>query len=1752
MVTPYLIGTSDLFGGQNDGQSSLFNWADEFLGDETDATSNAVAMESGNLATNINQPNHLLSTQNYAVTSSIPTQNVAIATSQFLSTPTVLTPQQTSSVLGQTLVSAASTSGLTTQLVQQSNQGNQQFILRTSSGNQIQLNRQALQLQQQLLQQQQQQHVASSPSFHQILSQHSVMPSNSSTIMNRSLTPNAEGLSYSGTAVTQTVTQLRTSPAPNVNLVHLPPNIQQQQQPPTQQQQLNQQQTHQFQIAPGTILQIPAAGASGSSPNLVSTTLFQGQQALLGNNQQGTLVNAQNTVIQNPNVVNVNVAAQHVLCNNPAQQQRTNLGLTNIQTASPSPFNIQGTLIQTAEGKSILIPSQNIAQPINIQGLSVATPAAQSQPISIQGLSVATPVAQPQIQQPAQNTVANMLQLAQQQQPQPQQQQQPGFSVDNRTGQGGVQQIVLNHQGQQILVQRAQTTTGQPQNIIVRTAGGQSGIVQLQQRTGTQQVATQLQGSSGQSGIVQLQQRPGQTTIQNAQQTLQALAASGGNQQIKFVNQTAGNSTQQTVPVINIGGQNVTLQQITNQLSNIQGLKLQQQQQPLQQTQNILQPQQEALTFQGQGQDQGHNNPGQITMNQGQAVVNQQFSNQIISQPNVISSQVPIAQSTSDTSANSVENQTRLILQKIHNSLKKSQAEAVNSAAATVSNIQALQNKNIGQIKQEFVPSSSSMSSLNSPYSSVTVKTEPNLIETLIKQEKGVSSSCDSLGLPSFLTCSAQSTCTSATSSQASTPMSLFLMSSSQNIHSNSSLSSVSAMDSANLLSSASDSKSGISLQTKNFLQNTSIGSTAQTNQSSALLQQSQTGSVSQPVVSGSTSQPGQTGTATLQTIQLPPELQQQLQRVQLEMRKVQSSTTMTAQQKRDKFLQLQVFQKKILLKGRVLATTRTEQSQVKPDNSNLLPQVSVTQTSTVQSSINTSSQLPDTRLNYASPSPSNSGLKNLLRQDDNTQVQPDSTSNLGQVPQISNSVSDMVGSSTQISTSSSLPLLPTCINSTSLSQPSSYNVTMTTNNVTASTSSTSTDSTPQVAVPTQIKIADKVLTLSLTQAQKDKVQSYLDKMTPEQQQQYLQTQQHVLHRIQKQQALKAQIQAQTEAQKKRSELAAMSQGGASNITPAPSMSQNEPQQPQSSSSSNIVPEVKVIPVPNTRINTQLTSTGPTTVIRGQKRSYMDIPKGTLINQQIRQDQNHASNPDTKRPFRSRGDACRRLLRYHVFQNYGPSTEDFNKFDSYMEDISEDLLKKKDRMFDKFRHLLVQETLRVHPSSELVMLQRMQNQDLRKTLEEERLLVKQDPESFEPMPMKFLCKKENRTESMSDLVDIKQEQNEEINSDTSCEDITDTVTEIKEEPIDTDSKEEETKASKMRKLVIKTDGLNFRSSFKRVSLDSSRSSVDEQLSQDPSMNSDVSVTMDVDDDDDDTNDYSNDKFDSIHDEDERAVLALSSAEDSQNTQLDSNLDVYNVDNSQNTVDSDNDEQMFKGKRNFEIHAASDSVLTDNRGGSNKSLKKSTDFSSEFSSHASVDGSKSNIPKINSDKSIASSITEMDDSDTEDKFGGFQSMKDSLTDKYGMYQPITESLTDSEENSYYSADNAADQHSVMNDEDDLQIQGHWNKSNKDQIDSDDDSDPEVKAQMESAINSILSLNQGTTNEPSSVYSYSSQSNQFFNQDSQSNSLYDTNSLQADLNFQADVPQGSSTNKAGRKSPSDNFGHDLDAAVNSILM
>ena len=64
---------------------------------------------------------------------------------------------------------------------------------------------------------------------------------------------------------------------------------------------------------------------------------------------------------------------------------------------------------------------------------------------------------------------------------------------------------------------------------------------------------------------------------------------------------------------------------------------------------------------------------------------------------------------------------------------------------------------------------------------------------------------------------------------------------------------------------------------------------------------------------------------AMLQTIHLPPELQQHFQKIQFKIREVNSDRSLSMADRQNKLQQLNMIQRKILLRGRVLATTRAE-----------------------------------------------------------------------------------------------------------------------------------------------------------------------------------------------------------------------------------------------------------------------------------------------------------------------------------------------------------------------------------------------------------------------------------------------------------------------------------------------------------------------------------------------------------------------------------------------------------------------------------------------------------------------------------------------------------------------------------------------------------------------------------------------------------------------------------------------------------
>lgn len=198
------------------------------------------------------------------------------------------------------------------------------------------------------------------------------------------------------------------------------------------------------------------------------TALLQGQQghtAML-HGQGQNIVNTQNTVIQNPNVVNLNVA--HVLCNNPALQNQQGGTVQQGQ-------NIQGTLIQTADGKSIIIPSQLLqsGQPINLQNIQqVFQPQLNSSGASVvQGSSTSGAGLIHGNAMLGNNVtlggIGNVIRMATNT---------TMAGQDKHLG-AGLPVIGVNSQGQQVLIQRTQ---GQQQNIMVRTLAPQT-LQQLQQ-----------------------------------------------------------------------------------------------------------------------------------------------------------------------------------------------------------------------------------------------------------------------------------------------------------------------------------------------------------------------------------------------------------------------------------------------------------------------------------------------------------------------------------------------------------------------------------------------------------------------------------------------------------------------------------------------------------------------------------------------------------------------------------------------------------------------------------------------------------------------------------------------------------------------------------------------------------------------------------------------------------------------------------------------------------------------------------------------------------------------------------------------------------------------------------------------------------------------------------------------------------------------------------------------------------------------
>ncbi|UJR31999.1 hypothetical protein I4U23_019469 [Adineta vaga] len=119
------------------------------------------------------------------------------------------------------------------------------------------------------------------------------------------------------------------------------------------------------------------------------------------------------------------------------------------------------------------------------------------------------------------------------------------------------------------------------------------------------------------------------------------------------------------------------------------------------------------------------------------------------------------------------------------------------------------------------------------------------------------------------------------------------------------------------------------------------------------------------------------------------------------------------------------------------------------------------------------------------------------------------------------------------------------------------------------------------------------------------------------------------------------------------------------------------------------------------------------------------ISSADLIGQQLRKDQTHVLKPDFKSRFLTRGDAIKRLTRYHVFTKpappaYEPTEDECQQFDESFEIEARRLLTASERINESISRFAVCNDHSNNESYDKYLLEKMQLDDLREQLEIEK------------------------------------------------------------------------------------------------------------------------------------------------------------------------------------------------------------------------------------------------------------------------------------------------------------------------------------------------------------------------------------------------------------------------------------------------
>ncbi|XP_074599766.1 uncharacterized protein LOC141854109 [Brevipalpus obovatus] len=132
----------------------------------------------------------------------------------------------------------------------------------------------------------------------------------------------------------------------------------------------------------------------------------------------------------------------------------------------------------------------------------------------------------------------------------------------------------------------------------------------------------------------------------------------------------------------------------------------------------------------------------------------------------------------------------------------------------------------------------------------------------------------------------------------------------------------------------------------------------------------------------------------------------------------------------------------------------------------------------------------------------------------------------------------------------------------------------------------------------------------------------------------------------------------------------------------------------------------------------------------------LDKPKASCssFQQQVIADQAAAIRPDTKTPFRSRTDACKRLLRYHVFNTPVPTEEQLSKVDRDFEVVAASLLQRKNELFNRFRYNLLKSSMYETPKTDYIVLDKLFVNDETASLQSDREIIAQGKDLNLPPP----------------------------------------------------------------------------------------------------------------------------------------------------------------------------------------------------------------------------------------------------------------------------------------------------------------------------------------------------------------------------------------------------------------------------------